>query len=79
MCADEQNIYMTTLPEAAHIINNSSRHAILRQWEQGLVSLSCEDLDWVAFGIDTSRDWGMPCSELPEGFNPDDFDGFECS
>jgi hypothetical protein len=66
---------MTSMP--SRVI--STRADLLRQWEQGLISLSLEDLDWVMLGIDTSRDFGMPVTEVDEGFNPDDFDDFECS
>jgi hypothetical protein len=51
----------------------------MRQWKQGLISLSVEELDWAMFGIDTSRELGMPVSDVHEDFNPDDFDDFECS
>ena len=51
----------------------------MRQWKQGLISLSAEELDWAMFGIDTSREFGMPVSDVHEDLNPDDFDDFECS
>jgi hypothetical protein len=67
---------MTTVP-STNII--SSRADIMRQWKQGLISLSAEELDWAMFGIDTSREFGMPVSDVHEDLNPDDFDDFECS
>ncbi len=66
---------MTTMPST--II--SSRADIMHQWKQGLISLSAEELDWATFGIDTSREFGMPVSDVHEDLNPDDFDDFECS
>jgi hypothetical protein len=38
---------MTTMPSS-----RSRRAELERQWEQGLISLSMEELDWVLFGID---------------------------
>ena len=71
---------MTTLPTDESVINSSSsRQAILQLWEQGLIALSAEELDKIVLGIDTSRDWGLPVNNPLEGFNPDDFDGFECN
>ena len=38
---------MTTMPSS-----RSRRAELERQWKQGLISLSMEELDWVMFGID---------------------------
>ena len=60
--------------------SSRSRRAELKcQWEQGLISLSVEELDWVMFGIDAHAPSEFGHYSGPVELDWEDFKDFEMS